>query len=331
MTCTLTGTVKRLKSAAKYRIKQAILAANYRLGNYREAFWLIGDGRSGTTWVADLVSHQMRYRQLFEPFHPQMVSHASFLRPHQYMRPDATDERLQDLAADVFSGRFAHRHVDSVNRAFAYRGLVVKDIFANLFAYWASLRFPAVKVILLIRNPFAIAVSKSRRKNWYWLTEPLDLFAQHDLRDDFIGPFEDTIRETSATGNYLLNQVLIWAITNYVPLRQFGPDRLHVTFYEDVYANPNREVAGILAFARPALAMPHVDIDPDVIARPSWVSGSKSTLAQERSPITSWKHELSTRDIDAGLKILERFGLAELYDDQVQPKREILQVIRERI
>jgi len=172
---------------------------------------------------------------MFEPFHPQMVSQASFLRPHLYVRPNATDERLRTFAANVLSGRFSHRHVDAANGAFSYRGLLIKDIFANLFAYWASLQFPGVKVTLLLRNPFAVALSKSRKRHRYWLTEPLDLLGQQDLREDFLGPFEDTIRETSATGNYLLKQILIWSINNYVPLRQFSPGQLHVTFYEDVY------------------------------------------------------------------------------------------------
>jgi hypothetical protein len=230
----------------------------------------------------------------------------------------------------VFSGRFSHRHVDAANCAFSYRGLLIKDIFANLFAYWASLQFPGVKVVLLLRNPFAVALSKSRKKHWFWLTEPLDLLGQPDLREDFLGPFEDTIRETSATGNHLLKQILIWSINNYVPLRQFGPDRLRVTFYEDVYANPNREIAAILASVRQGDATPLVDIDQDVISRRSWVSGSESTLAQGSSPITSWRQELSSSDIDAGLRILERFGLAELYDENVQPRRDVLRVIRER-
>ena len=326
----LAGTLSKLKSSAKYQMKRPILAANHRLGNYREALWLIGDGRSGTTWVADLVGAQGRYRRMFEPFHPQMVSQASFLRPHLYVRPNATDERLRTFAANVLSGRFSHQHVDAANGAFSYRGLLIKDIFANLFAYWASLQFPGVKVTLLLRNPFAVALSKSRKRHWYWLTEPLDLLGQQDLREDFLGPFEDTIRETSATGNYLLKQILIWSINNYVPLRQFSPGQLHVTFYEDVYASPNREVAAILANVRQGQAPPHVDIDHNVISRPSWVSGNESTLARGRSPITSWRQELSTRDIDSGMRILERFGLAELYDENVQPRRDALHVIRER-
>lgn len=322
--------MKKRGVAAKHQIKRAIFAANHRMGNYRNAVWLIGDGRSGTTWVADLVSQHERYRQLFEPFHPQLVKPASFLKPHQYMRPETIDTRLQALAAEVFSGRFTDRHVDQPNRALWYRGLLIKDIFANLFAYWASLRFPMVKIILLIRNPFAVALSKSRKKSWYWLTEPLDLLAQRSLREDFLGPFEDTIRETSAKGNYVLNQILIWAIINYVPLRQFGPERLHVVFYEDVYASPSRQVAEILGFVRPVTAAPQVDIDPKLILQPSWVSGPNSAVARGLSPVALWKQDAKSRDIDAGLMLLERFGLAELYDDYVQPNRERLRVIRGR-
>jgi hypothetical protein len=246
------------------------------------------------------------------------------------VRPNTVDERLRAFAANVLSGRFSHRHVDAANRAFWYRGLIIKDIFANLFAYWAALQFPGVKVVLLLRNPFAVASSKCQKKHWYWLTEPLELLRQRDLREDFLGPFEDTIRETSATGNYLLMQILIWSINNYVPLRQFPAADLRVTFYEDVYANPNEEIAAILAYVRREQATSGVEIDQNLISRPSWVSGSESTLARNRSPITSWRQELSTRDIDAGLRILERFGLAELYDENVRPRRDVLRVIREQ-
>src|ERR1700741_5489916 len=124
----------RLKAAAKFRIKRPLLLATHRLGNYRERLWLIGDGRSGTPWVANLLNHRGGYRQLFEPFHPRMVSAASFLRPHQYLRADGTDERLHALASEGFSGRFVPPHVDTANRALAYRGLLLQDLLAHLVA-----------------------------------------------------------------------------------------------------------------------------------------------------------------------------------------------------
>src|ERR1700741_2753473 len=288
----------RLKAAAKFRIKRTILLANHRLGNYRERLWLIGDGRSGTTWVANLLNHRGGYRQLFEPFHPRMVSASSFLRPHQYLRADDTDERLHALASEVFSGSFVHPHVDTANRALAYRGLLIQDIFANLFACWASLRFPDVTILHLIRNPFAVALSKRRRQDWYWMTDPLDLLAQPELRADFLGPFEDLIHETSRRGNFLLNQILIWAVINHVPLRQFRPERLHVSFYESVHASPNEEIGAMLRFARPAQPAARLDMDARIVMRPSWVGGKDSAIRQGRSPVTAWKEELHRSEID---------------------------------
>jgi hypothetical protein len=320
--------LSRLMPAAKFRIKRAILAANYRLGNYRDRLWLIGDGRSGTTWAANLLNHRGRYRQLFEPFHPQMVSAASFLRPQLYVRPDKAEERLQAFATEVFSGRFAHPHVDSANRALVYRGLLVKDIFAHLFAYWASLRFPEVRTLLLIRNPFAVALSKRRRQDWFWLTEPMDLLAQPDLHEDFLGPFEDIICETSRKRNFFLNQILIWAVINYIPLRQFQPERLHVAFYEDVYANPNQAIGAMLRFALPARAEPDLDMDSSIVNRLSWVSGANSTIRQGRSPVTSWKDELDRSEIDSGRQILQRFGMAGLYGDDGRPDSSVLRTLR---
>jgi len=79
------------------------------------------------------------------------------------------------LLRDVLSGRFTHNRVDPRNRAFHYGGIVIKDIFTNLMAKWATERFPAVvpvMVVMVVRNPFSVAPSKARKSDWLWLHDP---------------------------------------------------------------------------------------------------------------------------------------------------------------
>lgn len=308
-------------------VRDVSLHANRLLDNYDEVVWLIGDGRSGTTWVSDLLNHDRKYREMFEPFHPQRVDEMSFLAPHQYVRPDFSHDQLESIAADVFSGTFTHPVVDSANHSHLYSGLLIKDIFANLFAYWASVRFPNLKIILLIRNPFSVALSKSKKKEWFWLTDPMLLLNQQHLYEDYLRPFEDLIRKTSASNNYILRQILIWAIINHIPLKQFSPGQIHVMFYEEMYADPDSQVSSAFRFVRNTKENCHVKLDEETVKRPSRVVSKESSLFQGKSPVTSWKDELSLWHVNAGLSILNEFGLAELYDDDSMPNRNVLHSI----
>lgn len=320
--------IYKLRSKLVTKSRKIALKANYFLNNYDDVIWLLGDGRSGTTWVSNLINHRKSYREMFEPFHPRLIPEASFMVPHQYIRTGDDDLRLRLFCADIFSGRFTSRRGDSENKRILYNGLLIKDIFANLLCYWATTQFPKVRPVLLIRNPFSVATSKLKKKNWLWTSEPLDFLNQKTLTEDYLFPFEDLIRKVSSEKNYVLNQITIWAIINYVPLRQFSLEDLHVCFYESIYEEPHKEILKIMQFVKKSNEVYFPDISTDVITRPSRVVGSESNLISGTSPIDSWKNELSSMDIDRGLRILEHFGFDGLYDDRNMPNKDQLVSIR---
>lgn len=303
--------------------KDIVLWANYKLGNYDDVIWLIGDGRSGTTWVSNLINYEKKYREMFEPFHPELVDSCRFLLPHQYVRPTESNISLERFASSVFSGNFYHERVDVDNHVFSYRGLLIKDIFANLLAYWVSRQFPNVKIVLLLRNPFSVALSKFKKKDWFWVDDPMVLFNQVALREDYLAEFEDLAYRVVEEGDYIVKQVLIWSVINYVPLSQFSSDDIRVVFYEDIQQNPN-EVIGELMSGPARGKNSQYSIDSKVINRPSRVCGSESNLLDGSSPITSWKKELTSRQIDLGFEVLGRFGFGGLYDDSSMPNKSVL-------
>ena len=311
-------TRRSVKDRLCSRLLKTAILANQRLNRYRDVVWLIGDGRSGTTWVSELLNSDRRARDMFEPFHPQSVEQMSFLALHQYVRPDAPCESLRAVAADVFSGRFTHHRVDSANRSLLYRGLLIKDIFANLFAIWVSRNFPHVKIVLLLRNPFAVALSKQKLKDWFWVTDPLDLLNQPQLYNDHLKPFESLIRRTSATGDYVLRQVLIWSIINAIPLQQFQGQNVFVSFYENIRQDPSYEMSRIREFVASDTSVETVKLADTITDRPSRVSVSGSGEWRRKST-TDWRDELSPTCIESGLSILEAFGLDRIYDENGLP------------
>ncbi|HEU5153219.1 MAG TPA: sulfotransferase [Gemmatimonadales bacterium] len=305
-----------------------VLSLNHWLRHYQNVTWLVGDGRSGTTWISDLLKHGRSYREMFEPFHPRLVEGMGFLAPHQYVRPEDSHPKLERAASDVFSGRFRNRRVDSGNRSMVYRGLLIKDIFANLFSRWASLRFPSVRIVLLLRNPFTVALSKQKLPTWHWVTEPLDLLNQTPLYQDHLRPFEDLIRKTSREGDFISRQVLIWSIINYVPLRQFGPEQIRTVFYEDVVANPSAEISSIRRFVEPNTNSEEAYLPPETVARPSRVVRVPGERIGDIASLAAWKNELTTRQIDTGRDILGCFGFGKLYDDASMPVHSVLSGVR---
>lgn len=280
-----------------------------------EVLWLIGEGRSGTTWIANLLNYDRRYRELREPFHPFKVEAMRFLQLHQYIRPDEENMALYAIAEQVFRGELRHPKVDLDEPNYPYQGLLIKDIFANLFAYWVALRFSHIKIVLLMRNPFSVALSKQRKQQWIWLTNPMALLNQETLYTDYLHPFADLIRRMCEHNDYIVNQILIWAIVHYVPLCQFGVETLPIVFYEEVYLNPCAEIATLLGHNT-------LQLDETLVRQASRSTRKEDTIMRGASPLTSWQHELTAQQLDLGLQTLDAFGLAAVYDGSPMPNRQ---------
>jgi len=275
--------------------------------------WLIGDGRSGTTWVSNLINYDNYFKEVFEPFHPFLIPQMNFLRSHYYARPGIRNERLYDAIKLVFSGNFQHPRTDSNNSIIKYNGLLVKDIFANLFAKFVQENFEDIKIILLIRNPFAVALSKFHKKHWHWINDPIKLFNQIDLKNDYLSDYEDIILKVSEKNDFILNQILIWSIIYFIPLQQFKSQQIYIMFYENIVTNPSYEIIKLTNF----IDKKFDNLPQDVIEKHSKVVGLN--ILNGTSPINSWMSELDSRKIDQGFKILERFGLDNLYDQKSFP------------
>lgn len=312
------GLLQKFNREMRQTVKTQVIRLNHRIRSYDNKIWLIGGGRSGTTWASNLINWNKELREMFEPFHPRFVKRASFIRPHMYARRGANEKNLTRLASEIFSGRLTNRRVDTDNKfRFRYRGLLIKDIFANLMADWALEKFNDLKIILLVRNPFAVALSKQKMRSAFWMTDPADFLQQPRLMKDHLEPFRKTLTESSV--DYIERQVMIWAVIHYVPLRQFRLRRIHTVFYEDLLTQPETALAGVFKF----LGVPKtLGIDGDwkcSFTNPSRVAWQNSNIGTGKSPLNAWQDELTSKQKAGGQRILENFGLGEIYDKFGRP------------
>ena len=290
------------------------------------AIWLVGDGRSGTTWVCDLINHRQRYRELFEPFHPQYVDEARPLAPNKYFRAKQGEGLFLDFVSKILAANIDNPRVvpPAYESKTEFAGVLVKDIFANLAIYAVYRNFPRVKPILLIRNPFAVAYSKYIKRRWSWVVNPTFLLKQPMLMRDYLSEHEELIKHIHRKQDYFLNLILIWAVIHYVPIRQFHPHELHVCFYESVFRDPKSEIEAILNYVEDPAGIDESIFTETFYRSPSRTSGTANSLRSERGPISEWQTQLPQNLIKEGRLLLAEFGLDTLYNSEGLPNADAL-------
>ncbi len=292
---------------------------------YKAIIWTIGSCRSGTTWITSVINLNNYYRELFEPFrtlHPEMIE-AGF-KKNLFLDSSMKMEKLRKLAELIFKGKFYRKKIELKKKSiFSHKKdyLIIKDVFANLIAYEFCKKNKKIKPILIIRNPFAVVDSITKKKNSDWMTDPSEFLQQKELCEKFLSPFKDIISEVSENGSYFEKQILIWSIINYVPIKQFKEEELHITFYEDWISNPSKELENVYNYL--GINTPSIN---DISNHRVFKTPSR-TATEKVFNICSWKKQFSEKEIEKGTQILKRFGFEKLYDTNSLPNKEIIKNI----
>jgi len=270
-----------------------------------------GTARSGTTWLGDLIASQIPSRILFEPFNPDLVPDYRRFHYFQYMRPGTEHPEFYAFAQKVFTGEIRNRWIDHQNERIFAEVRLVKEIRANLALKWLKENFPEVPIILMIRHPCAVVLS---RMELGWATDhDIEPFlAQPELVEDYLGPHLDLIHSAVTSEE---KHAVIWSISNLVPLKQFSADQLKVVYYENLCMNPEGELSGI--FER--IGYPFLSPMVDAIDQPSQTTRAGSAVVTGTNRIENWRKKLSRSQIDNVLRVVQAFGLGHLYGDSALP------------
>jgi hypothetical protein len=298
---------------ARRRIIRAFCSRLYRDNNRdtKQSIMVAGTGRSGTTWVTDLVASQIPCRVLFEPFHSGLVEDFQRFNYFQYMRSNEQNLELEAYCHRVFTGDIRHSWIDrEVERIFSEKR-IVKDIRANLFLAWLRCSFPEVPLLFVIRHPCAVVLS--RIQLGWWTDRDIEPFlSQPELLDDFLEDKMDVIRRAQTPEE---KHAVIWCISNLVPIRQFQGQQLEVIFYEHLCTQLEQEIPRIFQ------SIGH-EFDDAVFAsarRPSYTAVRTSAVVTGEDKVTRWKKELSPGQISRVLSVVKDFELDYLYGDSVLP------------
>lgn len=270
-----------------------------------------GTGRSGTTWLGDLIASQVPCRILFEPFYSYLVPEYRDFHYFQYMRPEAENPKLQDFARKILTGEIRNDWIDRQNERIFSRIRLVKEIRANLALKWLRNHFPEVPLLFIIRHPCAVVQSRMEL-GWATDTDIESFLLQPDLISDYLGDHLDLIRQCSSEEE---KHAVIWSVSNLVPLAQFKPGELKIVYYENLCTRLEAELPGL--FETIGQKYEHSIIKRS--DRPSMTTRPDSAILTGNKKIVRWKNGLSSVQIKRVLKVVEAFHLEHLYGDSLLP------------
>ena len=273
--------------------------------------FLAGTGRSGSSWVANILNYRNDYRYMFEPFYGSRVPECRAFQYRQYLRPADDSRTYLDAARAIVTGKIRNRWIDQFNRRPVSRRRIIKDIRANLLLKWLKSKFPAMPLVIVMRNPCADAAS---RLALGWRSHLEELLAQPDLVEDHLAPFLSVIRAASTDFE---RHVVLWCIENYVPLKQFAAADVHLAFYENFCTQPETEIGLLFGFIGRTF-------DAEALAQarePTALSREESAIVRGGSLIDSWRETVSDEQRHRALEIVAAFGLEPIYGNGSLPSR----------
>jgi hypothetical protein len=134
------------------------------LGPPEPAIFIAGTGRSGTTWVSELLDVGGRHRSMNEPFQVREVPQVAPLGrrggQNLYVAPDDEDTAKIAVAKRILAcGPWTNRWVNAFNERVVYRSRIIKKIRANLMLAWLARIAPMMPIVWIVRHPLAVAAS----------------------------------------------------------------------------------------------------------------------------------------------------------------------------
>lgn len=215
------------------------------------AIVVAGVGRSGSTWLADLLAAAPGLQEIFEPLHPE--HNAEYRRllglrsgdAQQYKRAYLTADghwpQWDNLLEKALTGRIRSYRTDYHRSRFWPRRFVVKLIRANMMLGYLYERFRP-RIVFLTRHPCAVVMSRLQRVRSPWYADAASLLADEALVADFLQPWLHLVEQER---DLLGAHAVWWAVENAVARRDLQQRPHHLVFYEALCLHPF-EILGTL-------------------------------------------------------------------------------------
>jgi len=297
---------------------------------------LLGFGRSGTTWVSDIISKVTGTLILFEPLHPSVTELSE-----KFAYSEVTNTKDSKQLKEYFDAVLSKRHrkmwllrnhvpvpLDKVSEAFLEtiwdecRVTGFKAIRGNSMVDWFHNELGS-KVVFVVRHPCAVVASIKRRSNFWEFGWPrtYELFLSKTVYNgNRAARFKDIVESVD---DDLGKCAVMWAVTHAIAIEKLDALGLPIFYYEDLYREPFRYVREMFEY----IGDGRVDIHPSHMFTPSMttmrtVHGlyDKEGDIADKGASAFWEKDLTERDVDMVMELVRSFGV-DLYGRDGHPLR----------
>lgn len=205
---------------------------------FKKHLIIVGSARSGTSWLAEIIATQYRYRLLFEPEH-EFQTEKGHLICDKYILPNTTSKNVEKYLNRVFANKIDNDWIGQCSNRTLKRHLwpflpkkyIIKFVRANLSAHFMNNRFN-IPVIFLIRNPYDVIHSQLRSK-FPWLLDLSHFVDQPKLVSLIKKTFDYDISNYKTLKEHQI-LCLRWCIENVIPIEVHNdhPKNVAVIRYE---------------------------------------------------------------------------------------------------
>jgi hypothetical protein len=280
---------------------------------------LAGSGRSGTTWMAEVLTDALHCRLVYEPLRVQSVPWAWPVRPGQYLAADDDpDPALADVLDKILTGRIRNRFADKYNTVRLPGLRLVKEVRITNVLPWIVRHYPRTPVVYLLRHPVPLAWSVTELG---WPGKLDEILAQTALMEGPLAPFGDVIREAAASPDHFHRVVLQWCLENAVPIRRLEAGDVHVVFYENMVDDAWAELERLRVFLG-RFGSGRWDLRMDAVknvARPSHSKNRGTDVRSASGRLDAWLDEVPGDRIEEALSLVSAFGLDRIYGSASRP------------
>jgi hypothetical protein len=211
-----------------------------------------GVGRSGTTWLSEVITQSTKSRELFEPFlldeHHQFVllpaigSSTNHLPNQSLYIPinDGSASHYYQPVKTILEGRIRSWWTEQGMSPGIYKRRLIKDIRANLMLGWLNNCWPRLKIIYIVRQPLQTVASMLERSalGWGFDWDSNAILKQEQLVEDYLRPF---ISILEAKHEHASRLMLRWCVENYVALQALnGKQNVMLVKYDELLKNQSQ-------------------------------------------------------------------------------------------
>jgi sulfotransferase family protein len=301
----------------------------FREGNHdlAKTAVVLGSGRGGTTWLAEVMAREHGSRVLFEPFHPRIAALNSDLA--LFLAADAEDLESHRRIARVLSGRVRHRQIDHIQSPRFPASRVVKDIHATNLAPWMERTFPQVPIVYVVRHPLATSVSRLRAGVFNGLGSYLETKAGRRWAERSpVAEWLPLYDRYAVDEDPLVRLVAEWCIENVYPLSRMVGSSIAFAHYERLVLDPAAEIGRLLAHCASALGSGAGEAKLSGVREPSamdWfgTAAKAGTGRDWESILARWTEEVPPGQLDECLAVVENFGIDVAYGEDPLPRQAI--------